>query len=1211
MSAREEHAHTPAGDTWMPWERVLKDFDKAMQRGERPALEDYLPKEAAERGAVLLELVHIELEHRLKAGETARVEGYFDRFPELAHDREAAVGLISAEFALRRRQHADVRLDEYLRRFPNYEEALLAGLPTTPAENTPPPAPLSCPHCCFGPIAMAADTDGASGTCPSCGKEIRWSLQETVFDQPSNKLLSGNVAGVHSTDQSAPGSAPAAELPRGRRGPFTILRRHARGGLGQVSVARDETMGRLVALKEIRPDYAGDAHLRQRFLTEAAITGSLQHPGIVPIYALARDGDGTPYYAMRFIEGQTLAEAIADYHQQPSPIAFRILLKRFIDVCQTIAYAHSQAIIHRDLKPANVMVGDFGETLVLDWGLAKKGIEGTRSASGEVSLPSPEAHGSQAPAALNTSLTQAGQVLGTPAYMAPEQAEGRADLIGPATDIFALGAILYHILTGEAPYHGGDAAAILIQARQARPPAPAQIQRGVPRALECICRKSMARNFDERYASAADLARDVERWLADEPVSAYPEPWTLRARRWVKYHRLAVTGVAAALVVAVMCLGLATFLLTLAYERERQAKGLAQTNAHIANQEREEADRQRDEAIKSLRLGRAAVEQMLTRVGDERLRYVPALQKMRRELLTDALGFLRQFLAYRGNDPDLRFEAARAYQRAGDIHALLGENDPALNAYQQALDLLASLKAEFPARPDHSAELASAWNNRGKLLRTAGRMPETDVAWKQALDLRQELADQNPTVPAYRRDLALSLSNLGVQTEQVKGQLNEAEKLYGKAQSMQERLVQEWPKAPDYRRDLGRTLQNLGGLKTRLGHPVAAADMLRRARQLQEQLLDEYPDNAEYRNDLAGVLVNLGLALLRAGQNEAAEKAWQDSIAQYERLARDYPMVPDYQLRKARGHSNLGALRAQAGHTQPAEQEFRQGVEILEKLVADFAGVPAYRAELATVHGNLGVFLKQNRRLGDAETALRRAAELAGKLADEMPRTEYKESVALWHLNLGNVLKDLDKPDAAAQAYRRSLALYEQIARDNPNIPEYHSRLAAVLNNLSGFVRKQDRLKEAQTLIERAITAQQRARQLNPRNPVYANTLTENYASLALTLIMRGDHREAAKTAEQIPVVLPNDAEADFKVACLLAPCKTLAERDAQLTAAQQKELGKNYEARAYAALRSAIQKGYRDVDQLRQIPDLKSLRGSAEFLKIVQDLESIRAQRK
>lgn len=352
---------------------------------------------------------------------------------------------------------------------------------------------------------------------------------------------------------------------------FTRLRRHADGGLGRVYLARDEQLGRQVALKEILPQRADDPTVRYRFLKEAEITGQLAHPGIVPIYALEQDRAQRPVYAMRFIHGHSLSEVIKNYHENPTPLGLRELLQHFITVCQTLAYAHSQHIIHRDLKPANIMVGDYGETLVVDWGLAKRLRGGQYPEHDEVtsvirrsSLPEAEQSGNphentidylpvepEAPHKINGNdladpgLTADGQVLGTPAYMAPEQARGEGK-IGPPADVYALGAILYEILMGWPPYRGISVAHMLLQVLAGPPTAP--WGRQVPKPLSAVCMKAMARAPEERYASAAELARDVQRWLADDPVSAFKESWRERWPRWARRHRTVVTASAVGIV---------------------------------------------------------------------------------------------------------------------------------------------------------------------------------------------------------------------------------------------------------------------------------------------------------------------------------------------------------------------------------------------------------------------------------------------------------------------------------------------------------------------------------------------------------------------------------------------------------------------------------------------------------------------------------------
>jgi serine/threonine-protein kinase len=280
---------------------------------------------------------------------------------------------------------------------------------------------------------------------------------------------------------------------------------HAEGGMGQIWRGHDPDLGREVALKVLRPDRLDDRQLRERFVQEARVMGQLAHPGIPPVYVLSQDEGGTPYYAMKFIDGRTLEEAIVAYHQQPTPLAFRSLLQHFGDVCQTIAFAHSRAILHRDLKPRNIMIGDFGETFVLDWGLAKQ-----IKPLGDTPLP-------QGLRDSELGLTQVGQILGTPAYIPPEQLTGSPP--GPQTDLYALGVILYEILAGRSPYQGNSALEILLQASKGQITLPSQLRGdSVPLKLEEICLKATALRPGDRYQSAAELTRAVEDWLSDELV---------------------------------------------------------------------------------------------------------------------------------------------------------------------------------------------------------------------------------------------------------------------------------------------------------------------------------------------------------------------------------------------------------------------------------------------------------------------------------------------------------------------------------------------------------------------------------------------------------------------------------------------------------------------------------------------------------------------
>jgi tRNA A-37 threonylcarbamoyl transferase component Bud32 len=317
------------------------------------------------------------------------------------------------------------------------------------------------------------------------------------------------------------------------------LRLHAKGGLGDVFIARDEQLHREVALKQLKDRHADRSESRLRFLFEAEVTGSLEHPGIVPVYGLGRYPDGRPYYAMRLIDGSSLKEVINNFHDTKAPksdlggraIEFRKLLRRFQDVCNTIAFAHSRGVIHRDIKPSNIMVGRFGETLVVDWGLAKTFTNGETSDGSNRSSDDRQFE------------TLVGAPIGTPSYMSPEQAAGQIDRLGPSSDVYSLGATLYHLLTGRTSFEGDDLSQIIERVRKGQFSPPHRIARDVPAPLAMICLKAMALKPENRYSTPQALANDIDHWLAGEPVSVYREWFVQRIWRWGKIHPWVVGSV--------------------------------------------------------------------------------------------------------------------------------------------------------------------------------------------------------------------------------------------------------------------------------------------------------------------------------------------------------------------------------------------------------------------------------------------------------------------------------------------------------------------------------------------------------------------------------------------------------------------------------------------------------------------------------------------
>jgi serine/threonine protein kinase len=344
--------------------------------------------------------------------------------------------------------------------------------------------------------------------------------------------------------QSGAGLSDMSESNVGGYGVHRILRQHQRGGMGRIMIAYDQHLKRDVALKELHKEVVDDISIVRRFVGEAEITAQLEHPGIVPIHSLGLDKDGLPYYTMKLIKGKTYQDAIKDYHRNPSRQELKSLVRRLVSICKTIGFAHERGVIHRDLKPANIMLGEHGETLVMDWGLAKplrqnRQDEEEDEYSSMITRMSGEAR---------TELTMVGAIVGTPAFMSPEQASPEDNVVGTHSDIYSLGTILYYLLAGQTAFSGRSTREVLAKVRAASPIKPSEIKLSVPAGLEAICMKAMAKDPKNRYQTSKEMDEDLCRWLDDIPVKAMRITPVQKFFRWIRRHW--VTAISIPLAVA-------------------------------------------------------------------------------------------------------------------------------------------------------------------------------------------------------------------------------------------------------------------------------------------------------------------------------------------------------------------------------------------------------------------------------------------------------------------------------------------------------------------------------------------------------------------------------------------------------------------------------------------------------------------------------------
>jgi serine/threonine-protein kinase len=718
------------------------------------------------------------------------------------------------------------------------------------------------------------------------------------------------------------GDSTSAYEPQARER-YTLLRLHAKGGIGQVWVARDLELGREVALKELRTDRPIEGSIRARFMNEARITGQLEHPGVVPVYELVEGTvEHAAYYTMRLIRGRNLKHAIEAYHRErrasrAGPLALRDLLASFVAICNTIAYAHSRRVLHRDLKPDNIVLGDFGEVIVLDWGLAKL-MDHVEPASSLL----PVAVESQASA----EHTMAGQVVGTPAYLSPEQAEGRLDLLDERSDIYGLGAVLYEILTGEPPHSSGTLEEVVQRVLREPMVPPRQHVADVPRALEAVCLKALAKEPGSRYASARELAREVEHFLADEPVTAWPEPWPVRARRWLACHRTATIASAATVLAATVTLAVSTVFLTHANERERLARA-AEQQARV-------------KAEKSFRLAQNAVDNGFTRVSESADLKAVGVEKVRRDLLAQARDFYEKLIAEHGDEPGLQAERGRSYLRLAQITAELGDRAQAMTLAQRARAFFEDILRVQPSDSTIQDDLAGSLELLGDNLYESGSMQEALTTDQRAVELREALAASGPSDARYR--LALALNRLGIVQSRGLGRPADGQVIMHRALTLCRALARESPSLATYLVAQADILRNLSISKSDDGDFTGSIEMLMRELPLRERLAKEDPSVVAHQYGLGRCLMALSNQTSNIRQL-ARSQEYSDQASQIVKdLVDKHPLVPEYKNMLARIYVTRAGTLSMMG-------DYRQGVAEAEKgvAIAPQDGLTCYNASCA------------------------------------------------------------------------------------------------------------------------------------------------------------------------------------------------------------------------------------------------------------------------
>jgi serine/threonine-protein kinase len=712
--------------------------------------------------------------------------------------------------------------------------------------------------------------------------------------------------------EEAPGGASPSGLSAGRGelpdlpaiAGYEVLGVLGRGAMGVVYKARHRGLKRLVALKMILAGEHVGQRERARFRREAEAIARLAHPNIVQVYEVGEEG-GRPFLSLEYVDGGSLDQKIADTPQPPGEAARLVRL-----LAGAMEAAHREGVIHRDLKPGNVLLTREGIPKVGDFGLARE-LEAGAGA------------------------TRSGTVLGTPSYMAPEQADGRAHDVGPPSDVYGLGAVLYELLTGRPPFKGANVWDTIHQVKNQEPVPPGQLQPRVPRDLETVCLKCLQKHPRKRYASAADLAEDLRRFLAGEPILARPVSAPGRLWRWCRRNpRLAALSAAVALLLGTVAVGSTALAWQIKQEKARaDASALAERAAHERAEGHAAAARQQFELslTEMLTLAERVYGQLEKKTAGSD-RPDPELVALRQDILRSVQGSMTNLARVLESSGATQFSQAHAHQRLGGLLLKLGQGPEAQRQYERAYELVA---------------------------RAAQAQPDEDRG---------------------RGNQALMLSLLGEVTLHLTGDLHAARDRFRQAARLQEDIAAHprngFYTPADNRRLLARYYAHLGPASLGVGEAAAARACFEYLRGVRQEAADADPGNQAARSFLAQAFYWLGDAGWRLRDGRATDEHFGRALALCESLARAAPADRSFKADLAEVSGGYGDALVRLGLPEQALSHCEKALGLRKALSASRPGDAGLRASLAAAHDQVGLVLARLGRRAEADGHFHEALRL-------------------------------------------------------------------------------------------------------------------------------------------------------------------------------------------------------------------------------------------
>jgi serine/threonine-protein kinase len=913
-------------------------------------------------------------------------------------------------------------------------------------------------------------------------------------------------------------------------GDYELLEEIAQGGMGVVWKARQKSLGRVVAVKVLRSGRLPARSEWERFRIEAQAVAALDHPGIVPIYEVG-EHDGLPFFSMKYVEGGSLARQRSRFQAAPREAARLVAL-----VARAVHHAHERGVLHRDLKPANVLLNSPLEAplagwqpIVTDFGLAKRIAAALPEDATVPDLPT-------AP-----HLTSTGAILGTPVYVAPEQARGE----GPttATDVYGLGVILYELLTGQQPF-SGEAIDELLRRIQDEPPRPPRsLNSRVDHDLEAIVLACLRKRPEERYPTAAAVADDLDRYWAAQPVSVRRISKPRRLWLWCRRQ-----PVIAGLTAALLLLAVTGYVLVLAQWRRAEANFLAQRS------ERERAEGERTRAEGNLDRLEELLDDICSRLSEQKLAAAPGFQPVRKQFLDAGLKHYQEVLAQRSGNPRLRSQVALTHYRISVITAAIGSRADALASCRRALDLYEELHEEVPDNTDILLHLAQSAQRVGVLQSELGHGDDAAVSFRRGLEVLEKIHDGGRPAAEARSIRAAIWHDTG-NLHFVRGEAREALVCFQKKQALHEEELRAQPNSRWARYGLAVALTSSGNVYESLGDRDKYLRCLEQARQLLEALNQEKSED-HIKKILAANSLRIGSVRCVEHQWDASLKALQPARDLLTELVQDNPKVLPYQ-------DDLANVQLQMGHAYRESKRYKEATE-------------CYRAAL-----------NQEERLHRADPS----------------SPAYRRGLARGCFDLASVLVLQNRYDEALPYLLRAGDHFRTLSTAEPKTVDHHRALALTLNNIA-VLKRASKPAEAVVAAREAAEHGRTMMRLVPDNPQGRELLSTSYRFMAdlERRVGRPDASAAASLARHD--LYPEDPVHVYQCARELAlTAAAIRPGNKDLSEAEQARRNEYLDS-AMRMLNEAIRKGWKDVEKLEQDDGWKGLRQRDDFRKLLEALK-------